>query len=86
MNRKKFSSLPKKAKTNALLRAGAFLAERKLGIMRVMLYQVDNFYTEVFFFKWGKNAIGFRSFSSTNHLKPYLQQIDLTGIVKEVMY
>ncbi len=45
MTRQRFSSLSKKAKKSALLRSGAFLAERKLGFLRVMLYQVDNFYT-----------------------------------------
>ncbi len=86
MTRQRFSSLSKKAKKSALLRSGAFLAERKLGFLRVMLYQVDNFYTEVYFFKATKNLIGFRSFFSTNKLNPYLHQIDLSGIVKEVTY
>ncbi len=86
MTRKNFSALSKNAKKSSLLKSGAYLAERKLGCFRIMLYQVDDFYTEVFFFEWSKNAIGFRSFHSTNKLTPYLQKIDLSDIVQEVMH
>ena len=86
MTRKNFGSLSKSAKKSILLKSGAYLAERKLGPFRIMLYQVADFYTEVFFFEWSKNAIGFRSFHSTNKLSPYLQKIDVSEVMQELMH
>jgi len=86
MTRKHFSSLSKRDKKIVLLKTASFLAERKMGMFRVMLYQSENFYTEVFFFKWSRKIAGFRSFHSTSHLKPYLRQIDVSSLMEEVMH
>ncbi len=79
-----FGSLTKQRKKETLLRSASFLAERKWAMFKVMLYQVDNFYTEVFFFKGSPKAILYRSFFSTKPLQPYLNQIDLSDIVEEM--
>lgn len=81
MTHRKFSSLTKKQKKTTLLKTGVFLAERKLGLLKAMLYQVNNFYVEVFFFKWSKNAVGFRTFTSVKSLQPYLRTIDLSSLL-----
>jgi hypothetical protein len=86
MNRQLFSSLSKKSKKMVLLKGASFIAERKWGCFRVMLYQVNNFYTEVFFLSWGRKAIGFRSFHSTNKLNPYLEQIDVSHLLRGVLH
>lgn len=84
MTHRKFSSLTKKQKKTALLKTGVFLAERKLGCFKAMLYQVNNFYVEVFFLKWSKNAIGFRAFTAVKSLQPYLRTIDLSTLLQNL--
>lgn len=46
---------------------------------KILLYQIDGFYVEVYYNKEHNDIRKFRSFSSTNQLDPYLGQIDLTG-------
>jgi len=58
---------------------GVFLGDRKDGEHRILLYQIDDFYVEVFYHIEYNTLRRFRSFSSTNQLDPYLNQIDLTG-------
>lgn len=84
MTHRKFSSLTKKQKKTTLLKTGVFLAERKLGFLKVMLYEVNSFYVEVFFFSWSKTAIGFRTFQSVNALQPYLRTIDLSSLLQNL--
>ncbi|ANE52706.1 hypothetical protein [Flavisolibacter tropicus] len=84
MTHRKFCSLTKKQKKTALLKTGVFLAERKLGFFKAMLYQVNNFYVEVFFLKWSKNAIGFRTFTAVKSLQPYLRTIDLSTLLQNL--
>ncbi|HZH96201.1 MAG TPA: hypothetical protein VEY06_09965, partial [Flavisolibacter sp.] len=78
-----FSSLSKNAKKSVLLKSAPFIGERRWVIFKVMLYQVNNFYTEVFFVPWSKKPLGFRSFYSTNKLQPYLKQIDVSSLMLE---
>jgi hypothetical protein len=49
-----------------------------------MLYQVDGFYVEIYFATLSRNAIWFRSFGSTKNLHPYLQQIDISSLFKDM--
>jgi hypothetical protein len=84
MTHRKFSSLTKKQKKTTLLKAGVFLAERKVGFFKAMLYEINNFYVEVFFLKWSKNAIGFRTFTSVKSLQPYLRSIDLSTLLQNL--
>jgi len=86
MTRQKFNSLTKRQKKSVLLRSGVFLAERKAaaGLFRVMLYEISNFYVEVYFFKWSKQPVGYRSFRSVNALQPYLRTIDLTSLLQNL--
>lgn len=62
-----------------VLWTGALLAHREDGIFRILLYQLDSFYVEVFYNKTGNTLSRFRSFSTTSLLEPYLEQIGLTG-------
>lgn len=58
---------------------GTFLAHREVGVFRILLYQIDSFYVEVYYQK-EKNVLShFRSFTTTRLLQPYLDQIDLNG-------
>jgi hypothetical protein len=79
-----FKSLNRKQMKLVVLRTGIFLSEKNYGLFRTMLYQVDGFYVEIFFTKFSKDAIWFRSFDSTKNLQPYLQQIDISALFQDV--
>lgn len=79
-----FRTLNNKLKKSIVLYTGVFLAERKKVFFKIMLYQVDNYYVEVFFLKPGKKPIWFRNFTSTDKLQPYLKKIDLSFIFREL--
>ena len=86
MTHQKFNQLTRQQKRNTLLRFGAFISDRKLGPMRIMLYQLESFYVEVYFFKWSKSVAWFSTFKSTDKLNPYLQKIDLASLMQEFQY
>lgn len=44
---------------------------------KILLYQVDRFYVEVYYHKEYNVIRKFMSFESTDQLEPYLQKIDL---------
>lgn len=60
---------------------GAFIAVADKGALKVLLYQIDSFYVEVYYnCKLGRIE-ELRSFDSTDQLDPYLEAIDLSGLV-----
>ena len=61
-----------------------FLEEREDGPFRIMLYQLEGFYVEVYFFKRYNKVAFFKAFSNTADLQPYLQQIDVAELLNEV--
>lgn len=79
-----FKNLIQNQKKTIVLRHGTFLSEKRYGLFRTMLYQVDGFYVEVFFTRLSKEALWYRSFDSTKNLQPYLEQIDISSLLKDV--
>ena len=61
---------------------GVHIAHRQDDEYRILLYSIDSFYVEVFHNKKHSMITKFRSFSSTDLLMPYLEGIDITGLVK----
>jgi hypothetical protein len=58
---------------------GVHIAGREDEDQRILLYQIDSFYVEVFYHK-GYNVIRkFRPFAPVNQLEPYLSRINLKG-------
>ncbi|GAB4091236.1 hypothetical protein [Flaviaesturariibacter terrae] len=45
-----------------------------------MLYQVDGFYIEIWFLRFGREALWYNAFDGTQALNPYLKQIDISGL------
>lgn len=84
MTLRNFKSLTPKQKKFVVLRAGTFLSEKKYGLYRKMLYQVDGFYVEVYFTAFSRHPFTYSSFDSIRRLHPYLQQIDITALLNEV--
>lgn len=56
---------------------GAFIADREDDEHKILLYQLDSFYVEVYLHKVFQVIRKYRSFSSTDQLQPYLYQINL---------
>lgn len=68
-------------KFDTLCRCGELLGERICQGAKVLLYQIDAFYVEVYYATSLNKILKMRSFSSTNLLKPYLRDIDISCLV-----
>jgi hypothetical protein len=79
-----FKQLTSRQKKITVLRTGSFLCERRSGLLRKMLYQVDGFYVEIYFLRFGREALWYRSFECTTSLQPYLKQIDISGLLSSL--
>lgn len=76
-----FNSLSEFEKGEALWEHGVHLTERFEGEIGYSLYQLTNFYVEATY-NAGKNAITkFTSFLTDTKLEPYLDKIDISGIM-----
>jgi len=56
---------------------GVFIGDREDEEHKILLYQIDGFYVEVFYNKEYNVIRRYRPFSSTNQLEPYLSNIDI---------
>ncbi len=54
-----------------------FVADREDEEHKILLYQIDSFYVEVYYHSEYNVIRRFRSFSSTDQLQPYLDKIKL---------
>jgi hypothetical protein len=84
MDIKDFDFMDGMAKTEVLANNGVFLAERKDGCFRISLYQVDDFYVEIYYHMTRYFYICIRSFEDASELCPYLQDIDISEIYKVI--
>ena len=78
-----FNKLSTAEQQKAVLMQGVFLAERKDPPLRMMLYDMGNFYVEVFFLSRYNKVAWFNGFKTTKKLDPYLQKIDVSSILQE---
>lgn len=85
MTLEKFNSLALEEQQMAVLTKGTFLAERKDAPLRMMLYDMGNFYVEVFFLSRYNKVAWFNGFDSTDKLEPYLSKIDVSNVLQEVL-
>lgn len=74
MNSDSFTLLTHLQKTEAVLKA-TLLAERIAGDCRVQLYNLENFYVEVFIEPRKRLITKFRAFEHTLFVQPYLEKI-----------
>ena len=57
---------------------GVFIGDREDAEHKILLYQIDSFYVEVYYHKEYNVIRRFRSFSSTDQLQPYLEKIKIS--------
>ena len=80
MDIREFNFMDGMAKTEVLASTGVFLAERADGCFRISLYQINEFYVEIYYHSTRHIYICIRSFSEVSELFPYIQEIDISEI------
>lgn len=76
-----FRRLSETKQFRRLMTKGVCVGERVTADTQMLLFQLDYFYVEVTFNKYTDEPLSARSFESTDELAPYLQSIDLSGLL-----
>ena len=82
MTSAEFSLLPEKKQTEILLEKGVFVAERMYKNFTIFLYQVDQFYVELYHNLRYNVIQGMRSFEDQEALEPFLREIDISCLTE----
>jgi hypothetical protein len=85
MTIEEFNYLDETMKAEVLSIMGIFLSERNEGCFRITLYQVENFYVEIYYHMTRFFYVCIRSFQDVRELAPYLEHIDISEIY-DVLY
>ncbi|MFL5742313.1 MAG: hypothetical protein ACJ75B_18960 [Flavisolibacter sp.] len=75
-----FSHMDEANQAQALIERGVFLAERLYKNFIIFLYQVDNFYVEIYHNLRFNVIQGMISFEDEEVLQPYLESIDISQL------
>ena len=78
-----FTLLNETRQAETLLARGIFLTERLYKNFTIFLYQVDDFYVEVYHNLRFNVMQGMRSFKDDEALQPYLETIDISCLLNE---
>jgi len=54
---------------------GVLIGKRKNGYYNILLFQIDAFYAEIYYHAHFNVVIRIKTFTNTDQLEPYLQQI-----------
>jgi hypothetical protein len=73
-----FTLLDEATQAGALIDRGIFIAERTYKNFDIFLYQIDNFYVEIYHNLNFNMMQGMRSFEDADALEPYLESIDIS--------
>jgi hypothetical protein len=65
---------------DTILKNGVHIASRPGFFCSIALFQIDDYYVEVFYNKKTKEVGRIKSFHGTDLLQPYLKQIDISGL------
>lgn len=76
-----FTLLNETKQAQTLLKKGIFLTERLYKNFSILLYQLDNFYVEVYHNLRFDVMQGMRCFEDDEALQPYLESIDISCLV-----
>ena len=76
-----FTFLNETKQAQTLLKKGIFLTERLYKNFSILLYQLDNFYVEVYHNLRFDVMQGMRCFEDDEALQPYLESIDISCLV-----
>ena len=76
-----FQSLTESEQINMLYQHGVYVGKRRQVNFTVLLYQLDSFYTEVFYYSYRLHIYKIRCSDSTTILDPYLEQINVEYVM-----
>jgi hypothetical protein len=75
-----YTTTPEIERARALWEKGVLLAERTEGFYKLQLFQLHDVYLEVTWHIHFNVVVKVSSFTGTEHLEPYLQEISLEGL------
>ena len=78
-----FDRLTETRQTDVIWENGVFLARRKEGFYNILLFQVEGFYTEIYYHSHFIVIIKIVSFSDTDLLEPYLNKIKVATLLNQ---
>ncbi len=78
-----FDQLTEAHQTDVIWECGTFLARRNKGFHNILLFQIDDFYTEVWYHSHFNVIIKIISFSDTDMLEPYLEKISISALLEQ---
>ncbi len=64
------------------IQEGTFIADRHDAEHRILLYQIDCFYVEVYYHSEYNVVRKYKPFASGDQLQPYLNKIDISEFIK----
>ncbi|HEX2532312.1 MAG TPA: hypothetical protein VHK69_01175 [Chitinophagaceae bacterium] len=76
-----FKQLCQEEQLELLFHSGVFIGNRNTSLYKIMLCQLEGFYVEIVYSIVSRNVEEIRSFEETDRLKPYLDRIDISGLV-----
>jgi hypothetical protein len=74
-----FKAFSEDSQSNIIHRQGVLISTRRTDEYKVLLYQIDGFYVEVFYHPTD-HFIRIESFTGTEKLNPYLHQISIEDL------
>jgi hypothetical protein len=81
MNMYQFNCLDEVRQIELLWGAGVLIGSRQEGFYKILLYQIDSFYVEVFYQYFQGKMVKLKSFTDTDQLQPYLDAINITALL-----
>ena len=79
-----FNCLDDVRQIELLWSAGVLIGARQEGLHKVLLYQIDGFYVEVFYQYFQGKMVKIKSFSQTDQLDPYLKSINISSLLSRI--
>lgn len=81
MNIDLFTQLSESAQLKYIEASGIFIAERKSAYCDVKLYQIGNFYTELYHHTHFNVIVNINKFTSLDMLDPYLEAVAIDNLI-----
>lgn len=80
-----YNNLSQAEQFEVLYNYGTHISDRADNDYCIILFQLDNFYIELYFHILQNALKKIRSFSNVDFIKPYLEQIDLSELLSETL-
>ena len=78
-----FNCMDEVRQIELLWSAGVLVGSRQEGFYKILLYQIDSFYVEVFYQYFQGKMVKVVSFNDTDQLEPYLNSINIVSLLTE---